>query len=1030
MINEIERITQNRIVKLFTEQLGYVYYGNWESREGNSNIEEEKLSANLKKRGIADPQINACIKELYDLASSNAGSLYDRNKAMYAKLRYGVKVRPEIGEHHDTVFPIDWKNIANNEFGIAEEVTLNKEGNVRRPDIVLYINGIAIGVLELKRGTVHIDESINQLISNQDGKYFNEWFYSTIQVLFAGNNTQGLKYGTIKTSTKYYLPWKEDEEDNTEYKLDKYLKKLCAKDRLIDLIYNTVIFDAGVKKLPRPHQYFGLKAAQDFIKRREGGIIWHTQGSGKSLMMVMIAKWIFENIANSRIVVLTDRTELDDQIERVFMDVGERDIAKTTSGKELMSYLTSTTPRLISSLIHKFGNKSETDYDVFLKELQDNPVKIQGEVFVFIDECHRTQGGKLNEVMKTVLKDAVFIGFTGTPLLKQDRKTTMDVFGRYIHTYKFNEAVEDGVVKDLMYEGRDIEQYITSQKKIDQWFDAKTKGLNEFQRKELKKKWGTMQNVLSSKSRMSMIVEDILIDFSTKTRLSSEKGNAILVASSIYEACKYYKLFLDTELKNKCAIITSYNPNASDISKEDIGAESETDRQVIYTIYTELLKNVTAKANHTKTETYEDNAKTLFREQPANMKLLIVVSKLLTGFDAPPCSYIYIDKKMQDHTLFQAICRVNRLDDDTKDYGYIVDYMELFGKVTDAINVYTSELDSEGFTEEEVGIQLKDRLKIATERLETAYESVEMICEAVEYPRIDLNYIRYFCGNTENKDELKGNEYKRMALYKAIVEYIRAFANLKADFTIAGFSEKEIEKYSNKLVDYLALRELIRIASGETIDLKVYEADMRFLIDTYIRAEDSERISPFEDISLLDLMESDMAKAIESLPKRIRTNKEAMAEAMENNISSKIVEEHLNDPKYFDQMSVLLQELIERRKAETIAYQEYLIELAELARNTNRGKDSDAPSELNTRGKSAIFHILNDLKKALECDAAIQAVKQTGFRENTQKSNIVKGAIYEVVNTLNIANEDGNSYDPIKVVEEIYKVVDANKEDY
>ena len=249
--------------------------------------------------------------------------------------------------------------------------------------------------------------------------------------------------------------------------------------------------------------------------------------------------------------------------------------------------------------------------------------------------------------------------------------------------------MEDGVVKDLMYEGRSVEQNLTSQTKVDQWFEAKTAGLNGFQKNELKKKLGTMQNVLSSKSRMEKIVADILMDFTTKPRLKSQMGNAILVASSIYEACKYYNLFLNTEWKNRCAIITSYNPNAGDISLEDTGADNETDREYIYNTYTELLKNVCPSGNKSKTETYETESKEQFRKEPARMKLLIVVSKLLTGFDAPPCSYIYIDKKMQDHTLFQAICRVNRLDTEDKDYGYIVDYMELFGNVTDAINVYT-----------------------------------------------------------------------------------------------------------------------------------------------------------------------------------------------------------------------------------------------------------------------------------------------------------------------------------------------------
>lgn len=1016
MINPIERITQNRIIKLFKEELEYEYYGNWEKREHNSNVEGEILKRNLLKRGYAETLTDKAVKEVYDMATTNAGNIYTRNKAMYSLLRYGVKARPELGEQFDTIFPIDWLNWEQNEFGIAEEVTLTKGEHTRRPDIVLYINGIAVGVLELKRGTTDVAESVNQSISNQK-LLFNEWFYTTVQLIMAGNNTQGLRYGTIETQAKYYLAWKEDEDDNEGYKLDKYLKKLCDKERLTDLIYNGVVFDAGIKKLPRPHQYFGLKASQDFVKRKEGGIIWHTQGSGKSLMMVMLGKWTLENVPNSRIVILTDRTELDDQIERVFKDVGETDVAKTKSGRELLQFLTSSRPRLVCSLIHKFGNRNESDFDAFIKELQDNPVQTQGEIFVFIDECHRTQSGKLNQVMKAVLHNAVFIGFTGTPLLKQDKKTTMEVFGRYIHTYKFNEAVEDGVVKDLMYEGRSIEQNLTSQTKVDQWFEAKTAGLNDFQKNELKKKWGTMQNVLSSKSRMEKIVADILMDFTTKPRLKSQMGNAILVASSIYEACKYYNLFLNTEMKSRCAIITSYNPNAGDISLEDTGADNETDRQYIYNTYTELLKEVSPSGNKSKTETYETESKEQFRKEPARMKLLIVVSKLLTGFDAPPCSYIYIDKKMQDHTLFQAICRVNRLDTEDKDYGYIVDYMELFGNVTDAINVYTSELDSEGFTKDEVEVQLKDRLKIATDRLMTALETVESICENVSPPKSDLEYIHYFCGNTENPDDLKANEYKRMALYKAIVEYIRAYAGLKADFANTSFNDADIKRFHQKMEDYLSLREIIRKASGETIDLKAYEADMRFLIDTYIRAEESENISPFEDISLLDLIETNMDKAIATLPPGIKGNREAVAETIENNVRSKIVEEHLLDPKYFDQMSVLLQDLIERRKAETTSYQEYLKEMAELIRQVNQGKRDDIPTSINTKGKVALYHTLENEELTLVCDRAVQYAKQEGFRENLAKQKLVKKAIFEVVN------------DATKV-EEIYKIIDAHKEDY
>lgn len=1014
-INPLERITQNRIIQLF-KSLGYIYYGNWEERENNSNVEESFLRAYLQKQKYATPLIEKAIAETTQLAHTNASNIYERNKNFYSLLRYGVKAKETVGKQNETVHLIDWNNWDNNDFGIAEEVTL-KGNKTRRPDIVLYVNGIALGVLELKRGTVDIAEGISQNISNQKEK-FNENFFTTIQFILAGNNTQGLRYGTIETAEKYYLAWKEDETDNTGYKLDKYLTKLCNKERFLDIIYNGVVFDAGRKKLPRPHQYFALKEAQKFIQQNEGGIIWHTQGSGKSILMIILAKWILENVTNSRVVILTDRTELDKQIADTFEGIGEKDIARTRSGNELMYFLTQPKPRLIASLIHKFGNKGEADYKTFIEEIKSNPIQIQGNVFVFVDECHRTQGGKLNETMKAVLQNAIFIGFTGTPLLQKDKQTTMDIFGRYIHTYKFNEAVTDGVVKDLVYEGRDIEQKLSSQDKVDAWFEAKTKGLNDFQKSELKKRWGTMQNVLSSRSRMDKIVADILFDFSVKPRLASEKGNAILVASSIYEACKYYELFLNTPFKNKCAIITSYNPQTKDITTEDGGEDSETDKEFIYKTYENILENVVAVAGKTKTETYEDNCKELFIKQPARMKLLIVVSKLLTGFDSPPCSYIYIDKKMQDHTLFQAICRTNRLDTDDKDFGYIVDYMELFGKVTDAIDVYTSELDTEDFTKEEVEIQLKDRLKLASERIENALEELEILCEPVESPRTDLEYIHYFCGNTEIPTDLKENEFKRVALYKAIVAYIRAYANIKAELDLAGFTAAQINHFEERLDFYLKLRETIRIASGETLDLKAYEADMRHLIDNYIQAEESKTITPFEDISLLDLMESDIFSAIETLPEGIKSNPEAVAEVIENSISSKIVEKHLLDPKYFEKMSQLLYELIEQRKKRSFEYREYLKRAASLIKKVNSGKSDDIPTSMNTIGKRAIYNYLErDEELTIACEEAIQYSKKDGFRENIQKQNEIQAAIYSVVK------------DEEKTIE-IYRIVENNKSDY
>ena len=324
--------------------------------------------------------------------------------------------------------------------------------------------------------------------------------------------------------------------------------------------------DSGVqKKLADLIRFFGNLAAREYIRKREGGIIWHTQGSGKSLTMVWLSKWIKENITDSRILIITDRDELDVQIEQVFAGV-EENILRMRRGSELISKINDTSPSLMCSLIHKFGHRSssedgEADYEGYIQELKRSlPENFspKGNFFVFVDECHRTQSGKLHQAMKTIMPDATFIGFTGTPLMKKDKETSLEVFGPYIHRYKFDEAVKDKVVLDLRYEAREVEQNVVQQDRIDAWFEAKTRGLTSVAKAKLKKRWGNMQTVFSSKSRLGQIVADIIFDMETKPRLHDGRGNAMLVASSIYQACKFYELFQDTELKGKCAIVTSY----------------------------------------------------------------------------------------------------------------------------------------------------------------------------------------------------------------------------------------------------------------------------------------------------------------------------------------------------------------------------------------------------------------------------------------------------------------------------------------
>jgi len=1003
-VGQIEKRIQRRVVKLFREQLGYDYLGDWTDREGNRNIEEDLLRRFLReKRSYDEALITQALYILGKAAGDTSKSLYDRNREVYGYLRYGVPVNPGPGQHDQTVWVIDWKRPERNHFAVAEEVTVtgaDVKANTKRPDVVLYVNGIALGVLELKRSTVSVAQGIRQNLDNQK-KVFIEHFFSTVQWLMAGNDTEGLRYGAIQTPEKYYLAWKETSP--TENPLDRALIQLCGKTRFLELIHNFIVFDAGVKKLCRHNQYFGVRAAQEHVKRREGGIIWHTQGSGKSLTMVWLAKWIREKVTDARVLVITDRTELDDQIEKVFKGINE-DIYRTKSGADLVATLNATAPWLVCSLIHKFGGKEEgeevgdiPDYIADLKKALPPGFAAKGNLFVFVDECHRTQSGDLHRAMKAILPSATFIGFTGTPLLKADKQKSIEIFGRYIHTYKFDEAVKDGVVVDLRYEARDIDQRITSQAKIDQWFEAKTKGLTDLAKAQLKQRWGTMQNVLSSQSRLEQIVADILMDMATRDRLKSGRGNAMLVSGSIYQACKFYELFNKIDLKGKCAIVTSYRPSPADLKGEESG-EGLTERLQQYDTYKQMLAdwfNEPAETAVNKAELFEKQAKKKFVAEPGQMKLLIVVDMLLTGFDAPPATYLYIDKEMRDHGLFQAICRVNRLDGDDKEYGYIIDYKDLFKSLEGAVNDYTSgALD--GYEKEDVAGLLEDRLGKARERLEETRESVKALCEPVDLPKDSAAYLRYFCAkDSGDAEQLKANEPKRLALYKHVAAFVRAYANLASELTEAGYTAADINTLKSEVDHFEKVREEVKLASGDYIDLKMYEPAMRHLIDTYIHAEESKKISAFDDVSLVQLIVERGAAAVDELPEGIRKNKETVAETIENNVRRLIIDEHPINPKYYEKMSELLDTLIEQRRKEALDYQEYLRRIVELTKKVTNPEATGAyPAPMNTPGKRALYDNLDkDETLALSVDAAVRSSRQDDWRNNPFKIKKVRNAI-------------------------------------
>lgn len=1008
-VGQIERATQNRIVQLFQQQLQYDYLGNWEEREGNSNIEGAELRKFLQPK-YSTELINKAIFALQKEANINSNDeLYTANKEVYSMLRYGTSKKVDAIKRPEHVDFIDWENPLNNHFAIAEEVTI-KGAKERRPDIVLYINGIAIGVLELKKASVSASEGIRQNISNQL-HLFNKPFFTTIQLVLAGNDSNGLYYGTTKTEEKYFLKWKEDNDvyKPDEILLDKHILQFCNKERLLEIIHNFVIFDFGTKKLCRPNQYFGIKESQKYLARKEGGIIWHTQGSGKSLTMVWLAKWILENNPKARLLIVTDRTELDEQIEGVFLGVGET-IKRTKSGADLVSVLNNTSPRLVCSLVHKFGGKEENAADEFVTALQQSKnFQPKGEFVVFIDECHRTQSGDLHKAMKSILPESsIFIGFTGTPLLKKDKKKSLEIFGSYIHTYKFDEAVKDGVVLDLLYEARDVDQHVLDQKGIDDWFEIVTQGMNDLPKAELKQKWGTMQKVLSTKSRLEKIVFDIKKDFITKTRLKDGRGNAMLVARSIYEACRYYDIFQNFGLK-KCGIITSFEPNENTIKIEETG-NGETEKKEQFEIYQRMLKDYGFK----DAESFEKFAKKKFKEEPANMQLLIVVDKLLTGFDAIHCTYLYIDKQMQDHGLFQAICRTNRLgkeeenDPYYKEFGYIIDYKNLLNNLNKSIADYTSDA-FDAFDADDVKGLLTDRLVKAKERLEDAIEALHQLCLEVPPPKQIEQFYHYFCGDPTNKDDLKDNEEKRLTLYKLTVALIRAYNNIAAEIIEAGFSKAEADKIKEKVNYYAELRNSIKHYSSDYIDLKKYEPDMRQMLDMYLTADPSRVLSNLGEATLLQLIvENGIEEATEKLPSSIKGNKAAMSETIENNMRKTIIQQMPINPAYYEKMSVLLLELIRLRKEDAITYEELLKKYEELSKSIQPNTTKKSyPKDIDTKPKQALYDNLGENEElSILMDREIQYGKDDDWRSTHIKRRNVALIIKQVLENNEITDEE------------------------
>ncbi|MDO4319535.1 MAG: hypothetical protein Q4C34_03065 [Bacteroidales bacterium] len=619
--------------------------------------------------------------------------------------------------------------------------------------------------------------------------------------------------------------------------------------------------------------------------------------------------------------------------------------------------------------------------------------KAKGNIFVFVDECHRTQGGILNKAMKKIMGDGVMlIGFTGTPLLKQQKSklTSRENFGNYIHTYKFNEAVDDGVVLDLRYEAREIEQNLENEQDVDQLFEHITRNLSPRARIELQNRWAVMKNLFSSRDRVRKIVADIAKDMQLVPCLRDGWGNAILVCDSIYQAFRCWEVFQETSLKGHCAVVSSFDGKEAS-PEESSSGETQSEAEYKAEMAKRMFKNRTP-------EEFEEWAKAQFVNHPGDMKLLIVVSKLLTGFDAPAATYLYLDKKMEGHDLFQAICRVNRTDNEheEKEFGYIVDYKQLFKDIENAVKDYTNGAFSD-FDKEDVAGLLTDRFENARRDLDAALERVEHLCEPVALPATINDFFDYFVFNqrTTSPEDEEAETIKsaplRETFYNAVKALATRYSAIALEMDRAGYTSDEAQDIFERIRNFDNIRTAIMRRAGDIIDMKQYDQQMRSILDTYVDAKPSKALAMLEDFSFLDLVLDGNSEEVETEAENALGGREGVASTITANVRRIVNRKRDSNPEEYRKFSERINRLLAEYRHGVLDYKEYLLAIAELAREFH-SRTSDP--RLDTKGKRALFDNLGeDIDLTLEVYQLIRLNAKQGFRTNEVKKAKLRRAL-------------------------------------
>lgn len=935
-----EMSTSQRPAIEVLQKLGYKYISEEENKNLRNNILTDVIFKDILAKKLNEINSYEYKGEKYKFSASTIGQaikdlnedlvtgLISTNEKIYDLLTLGKSYQENMVDGTKRSFDIkyiDFEHPENNDFYVTEEFSvLRMNGkDYARPDIVLFVNGIPLAVIECKDASVPIIQAISQNIRNQKPDYIPQLF-KFIQIVMAANKNE-TKYATCGTPDKFWSTWNEQYVEKQNELLDKTvigrqvtkqdrdIISLFEKERFLELIKDFIICEAGKKKICRYQQYFAVKAMLERIKHdKKGGVVWHTQGSGKSITMVYITKKLMEDkeIQNPQVVIVTDRVDLDKQIHKTFNRI-DVEAARATTGNNLIDLIKNEKIRVITTVVNKFETVVKSGIVV------DAP-----NTFILVDEGHRTQYGEINRRMQEVFKGAIYISFTGTPIMKRDRNI-FDKFGGLIHKYSLDDALKDKAIVPLIYEGKMVDQEV-SKEAIDMRLDMLTRNLNEEQKNEVMKKWSRFEKVASSEQRLELIAWDIANNYNQT--LKGTGFNAMLACNKKVEAVKYYNIFKDEFPELEVAVVIS-----SPDMREGEGSIDEDTNDIVKKFY------INAISSYKNGEEYEETIKSKFIN--GDIDILIVVDKLLTGFDAPKASTLYLDKQIKEHNLLQAIARVNRLCDG-KDYGYIVDYRGLLGELDKALTMY-QEAGLEEFNEEDI----KSSVYYIDTEINNMFEAYEDLKELFKDIKNKNDLEEYEILLEDEK--IRKDFYNKLCKFGSMLGII-----LPSDQAYYKVGKEKISELRKALSFYQKLRATVKLRYSETIDHKEYEAKMQKLLDNYVVAKEMMRITEPVDITDAENFDKELEK--------MGTDR-GKADAIRTRLTRTISEKSKEDPAYYKKFSARIEETIEAYRNRRITDSEYLQKMQDIKENFRKGNSGISyPTNITTENSRAFYGVIYD----------------------------------------------------------------------